>query len=352
MNRIGVGIVGCGNISGIYLKNLTTVFKNVKILGVCDLNEDLAKKASEEYGVAAAKDKEELFANPDIQIILNLTTPQIHFDVCKSALLAGKNVYVEKPVSLTREDGKALVDLAEEKGLLLGCAPDTFMGGGIQTCKKLIEDGWIGKPIAATAFMTCHGHESWHPSPEFYYKAGAGPMFDMGPYYLTAMVHMLGAVESVSGEVRTTFEKRTITSEPKNGTIMDVDVPTHITGLMNFKSGASGVIITSFDVWGANLPFIEIHGTKGSLSVPDPNNFGGTVRIKQSHHGDWHEIPAAFGYTENSRGIGVSNMADCLLGSTSELLPNGKLAYHVLDIMHAFHDAASSGTRSFIQSEV
>lgn len=350
MEKIGVGIVGCGNISGIYLKNLTKTFQNVTVIAVSDLVEERAKKVCEEYGIPNICTTEELLNNSDIRIVLNLTTPKNHYDVCIAALNAGKHVYVEKPLSLTREDGAAINALAKQRGLLVGCAPDTFMGGGIQTCKKLIEDDWIGNPIAATAFMTCHGHESWHPDPEFYYKKGGGPMFDMGPYYITALVELVGKVESVVGETRTTFDQRTIKSEKKYGDIIKVEVPTHIAGLINFKNGALGTIITSFDIWGANLPRIEIHGTKGSISVPDPNSFGGEVKIKLSHHQDWQTVPTAYGFTENSRGIGVSDMAANLLSGTTDHKANGNLAYHVLDIMHAFHESAEQGKRIAIHS--
>jgi predicted dehydrogenase len=348
--KIGVGIVGCGNISGIYLKNLTNLFKNTEVVAVADLLEERAKAAADTYGIKKVLSTDELMGDGDVDIVLNLTTPPHHFDICKAALNAGKHVYVEKPLSLGLEDGEALVKLAEEKGLLLGCAPDTFMGGGIQTVKKLINDGWIGTPVSATAFMMCHGHESWHPDPEFYYKHGGGPMFDMGPYYLTALVHLMGKVKAVSGEARMTFPTRTITSAKKYGTVVDVEVPTHVTGLLTFENGAIGTIITSFDVWGANTVPIEIHGTHGSISVPDPNTFGGPVRVKQAHHTGWHEVPLAFGYAENSRGYGVSDMARCIMEGKDDLLPSGKLALHVLEIMHKIHISAKEGQRAGIKN--
>jgi predicted dehydrogenase len=270
-------------------------------------------------------------------------------EVCLAALNAGKHVYVEKPLAITREDGKKVISLAKEKGLRVGSAPDTFLGGGIQTCCKLIEDGWIGQPVAATAFMTCHGHESWHPDPEFYYEVGGGPMFDMGPYYLTAMIAMMGPVRRVTGSARMTFPQRTITSAPKYGKIIDVEVPTHVAGVLDFKNGAVGTIITSFDIWSAQLPRIEIYGSEGTLSVPDPNTFGGPVFVKRAGAAEWSQIPLTHGFAENSRGIGAADMAFALQSGRPHRA-NGEMAYHVLDIMHAFHDASDSGSHIELES--
>ena len=344
-----VGVIGCGNISGIYFKNMTTMFDNLQVAACCDLDTEKAEAAAKEYGIPNVLTTEQILADPTIDIIVNLTTPQRHYEICKAALEHGKHVYTEKPLSIAKEDGDALVTLAHEKGLLLGGAPDTFLGAGIQTCKKLIEDGWIGKPIAGTAFMVCHGHESWHPAPEFYYKVGGGPMFDMGPYYLTALVNLIGPVKSVVSETAKTFATRTITSEPKRGTRIDVEVPTHITGVLTFENGALVTMITSFDVWGAHLPNLEIYGSEGSLSIPDPNTFGGTVKVKKAIHDDWREIPYTHGHEENSRGYGVSDMARALEeGGVSRA--SGALANHVLEVMHAFMQSAAEGRRISIQS--
>ena len=344
-----VGIIGCGNISSIYLSNGTTIFDNLEIAAVADLVPEKAQAKAEEYGIAKFCSVEELLADPEIDIVLNITIPKAHADVTMAALQAGKHVYVEKPLTITREDGRKVLDLAKEKGLLVGCAPDTFLGGGIQTCCKLIDDGWIGQPVAATAFMTCHGHESWHPDPEFYYETGGGPMFDMGPYYLTALVAMAGPVKRATGSARITFPQRTITSKPKYGKLIDVEVPTHVTGVLDFENGMVATIITSFDVWDAQLPRIEIYGSKGTLSVPDPNSFGGPVYIKRAGASQWSEIPLAYGYADNSRGIGLSDMARSL--QTGQLhRANGEMAYHVLDIMHAIHDASEKGMHIELES--
>jgi len=348
MKKAKVGIIGCGNISGIYFKNLTNLFEITDMVACADLMPERAEAKAEEFGCKAVS-VEDLLADPKIEIVVNLTIPIAHAEVALKAVAAGKSVHNEKPLTITREEGKKLLKNAKAKGVRVGCAPDTFMGGGIQTCVKLINDGWIGEPIGATAFMTCHGHESWHPDPEFYYKAGGGPMFDMGPYYLTALVALMGPVKRVTGSARVTFPERTITSQPKFGTKITVDTPTHIAGVMDFANGAVGTIITSFDVWAANLPRIEIYGTEGSLSVPDPNGFGGPVKVKRASGGDWMEVPLTHGHADNARGIGVADMAYGLR-SGREHRSNGELAYHVLDIMHAFHDASSEGKHIDLKS--
>lgn len=348
MTKIKVGIIGCGNISGIYFQAGRT-FEILDIVACADLIPERAEAKATEFSIPKACSVEELLADPEIQIVVNLTTPETHAEICLRALEAGKSVHVEKPLTIEREDGCKILELAEEKGLLVGSAPDTFLGGGLQTCRKLLDDGWIGEPVGATAFMMCHGHESWHPAPEFYYKVGGGPMFDMGPYYLTALVSLLGPVERVTGATRVTFPERTITSAPKYGTKITVDVPTYVAGIMDFASGAIGTIITTFDVWASQLPSIEVYGTEGSMSVPDPNTFGGPVLVRRKDSGEWREVPLTHGYANNSRGIGVADMAYSLLSGRKHRA-NGEMAYHVLDLMHGFHDASDSGKHYELQS--
>jgi len=348
-DKTKVGIIGCGNISGIYLKNGQETFENIEIAACADLVPERAAAQAEKHKVPCACTVEELLADPDIDIVINLTIPQAHHAVAMQAIEAGKSVHNEKPLTLTREEGKQLLEAAQKQGVRVGCAPDTFLGGGHQTCRKLIDDGWIGEPVAATAFMLCHGHESWHPSPVFYYKTGGGPMFDMGPYYLTALVNMMGPVHRVSGEARTTFAQRTITSQPLYGTVIDVETPTHISSTLEFASGAIGTIITSFDVWSHQLPRIEVYGTEGTLAVPDPNGFGGPVAIRRSGDSEWHTVPLTHGYADNSRGIGVADMAYGLRSGRPHRA-SGALAYHVLDIMHATLDSAREGRHIVLES--
>ena len=331
-----IGIVGCGAISGIYLENLTKMFNNTEIIGACDLIDERAEKAVKDYNLPKKyKDMHELFADDEVDIVLNLTRPYEHFEVNMAAIAAGKHVYAEKPLGATLEEGIKAREAAEKKGVLLGGAPDTFLGAGIQTCRKLIDDGFIGRPVAATAFMVCRGHETWHPDPEFYYKFGGGPMMDMGPYYITALLNLIGGVKTVSGMTRKSFPTRLITSQPHFGTVVDVDVDTHIAGQMAFENGAVGTIIQSFDVYAQNLPIIEIYGTAGTLSVPDPNGFGGPIRLYRPEQGNFMEIPLAFNYKDNSRGLGVSDMAKSI---DTGLAPRAgvELTHHVLEVMTAF----------------
>lgn len=350
MSKLKVGIIGCGNISGIYFKNAKDMFGNYEIAACADLDVERAKAKAEEHGIAKGCSVGELLADPEIAIVINLTIPFAHADVCIQALEAGKHVYVEKPLAVTREDGARMVRLAEEKGLRVGCAPDTFLGGGIQTAVKLIRDGWIGDPIGATGFMLGGGHESWHPAPEFYYQHGGGPMFDMGPYYLTAMVAMLGPIERVTGSARISYPERTITSAPKYGQTIRVEVPTHVAGIMDFKNGAIGTLFTSFDTrGGTTLPRIEIYGSLGTLVVPDPNAFGGAIQYHRAGTTEWATIPLTHGFADNARGIGVADMAQAIIENRPHRA-SGELAYHVLEAMHGFHDASRDGKHYKMQS--
>ncbi|MCR5041612.1 MAG: Gfo/Idh/MocA family oxidoreductase [Clostridia bacterium] len=344
MKKVNVGVVGCGNISGIYLTNLTGMFSSVvNVAAVCDIIPERALDAQKKYGVPKAYfTDDEIMADEEIELIVNITTPDQHCPVNMMALAAGKHAYCEKPLATCRKDGEKQVALAEEKGLLLGGAPDTFLGGGIQTCRKLIDDGWIGDVVALNASMRCRGHESWHPGPEFYYKAGGGPMFDMGPYYLTCMINLAGAVSSVMAYTRISFPQRLITSQPLNGTLIDVDVPTHIAGVMKFASGAIGTLTTSFDVYDDHQALVEVFGSKGSIIVPDPNGFGGPVKLMRADGPGYEEVPVVCPYRDNSRGLGVADMCRALReGRTPRA--NCSQTFHVLDLMCAFHESSDSG---------
>jgi len=347
VDSVKVGVVGCGNISGIYLENMQKM-SPLQVVAVADLDMDRATAVAEKHGLRAITTTEMLEAD-DIELVVNLTVPKAHAPVNDEFLLAGKHIYVEKPYALDRASGMQTLEIAHMKHLRTGAAPDTFLGASHQTCRELIDSGAIGEPIGAQAFMMCHGHESWHPSPEFYYEVGGGPLFDMGPYYLTALVNLLGPVGSVAGMARATFQERQITSQPKFGKVVPVETPTNILGLLRFESGALAQVTMSFDVWHHELPHIEIYGTEGSLSVPDPNGFGGKVRVRGRGESEWHEVPVKRPHAENSRGLGVQDMA---LG-IQENRPHrasGELAYHVLEVMEGILTAAEERCETSIRS--
>ena len=348
MVKVKVGVVGCGVISSTYLKNMTQA-EGLEVAACADMLVDRAQARAAEFGVPWAGTVEDMLADPSIAIVVNLTIPAAHYAVAQAALSAGKSVYNEKPLALTREEGQALVRLAREKGVLLGGAPDTFLGAGLQTCRAVIDAGEIGRPVAATAFMLNHGHESWHPDPAFYYQPGGGPLFDMGPYYLTALVSLLGPVRRVAASAQTTFAERTITSKAKRGETIQVNTPTHIAATLDFAAGAVGTLITSFDVWAHTLPRIEIYGTEGSLSVPDPNNFGGEVKVRRMGESEWRDVPLVEGRTDNARGLGVADMADAW--RTGQMpRAGGDLTFHVLDIMQACLESSASGRHIHLDS--
>ncbi len=349
LRPVKFGVIGCGAISGAYF-DATKLFPMLSIAACADLDLDRAKAAAEKNGCRALS-VDAMLADTEIEIVINLTIPKAHFAVTKEALDAGKHVHLEKPLAVTYEEGAALVKMAAEKNLRLGCAPDTFLGGAHQTCRKLIDDGAIGKIVGAQATMLSRGHETWHPAPEFYYKPGGGPMLDMGPYYLTALVNLLGPIQRLTGCVRTTFPKRTITSQPLNGTVIDVEVPTHYAGVLEFASGAIGQIVQSFDVYGAN-PFspIVIFGTEGTLAVPDPNGFGGSVKLKRGNS-EWEEVELTHGYTGNGRGIGAADIAVAFQTGRAHRT-SGALAAHVLEAMTGFEKSSDSGTHYAMQSKV
>lgn len=345
--KVKVAVVGCGNISGAYFEGCGR-FDILEVAACADLDAARAQAKAEEFGVPRACTVKELLADPEIRIVVNLATPAAHTAVNLEAIAAGKSVYVEKPLAVTRREGRSVLEAARAKGVLVGCAPDTFLGGGGQTCRKLIDEGAIGEPVAAVAFVAGRGHEGWHPAPEFYYKRGGGPMFDMGPYYLTALVNLIGAVKRVAGSVRVTFPERVIGSEPLKGTRIVVETPTHLTGTMDFRSGAIGTLIMSFDVVSHNLPMIEIYGTEGSMSVPNPNTFRGPVKVRRLGQESWTDMPLTHS-EEVGRGIGVADMA-CALVHGRAHRASGELAYHVLDVMQSFEESSTAGRHVEIES--
>lgn len=343
-----IGVIGCGAISNAYFKHLAPYAKYVTVAACADLDLDRARARAAEQGVPKACTVKELLSDPDIDAVLNLTIPAAHATVNMAALKAGKHVYCEKPFSLSYREGLRVLREAQKRNLRIGCAPDTVLGGGIQTCRKLIQDGAIGRPIAAVANMMGHGPENWHPNPGFYYQKGGGPLFDMGPYYLTSLVLLMGPVKSVSALARRSFRERTITNQVAYGKKIKVEVPTHLSGELEFVSGAIVTMTMSFDVWPHHNPIMEIYGTEGSLSCPDPNNFGGDVLLWTTQKQEWTKIPLTHS-DQLGRGVGVADMAFSLQKKRPARL-NGELALHIVEVMEAFHVSSDKGRRIEIES--
>jgi predicted dehydrogenase len=340
--KVRVGVIGTGAISGAYL-GMAKNFPIVEIAACADLDIEAAKKKAAEYQIPRVLSVDELLADNAIDVVLNLTIPKAHVPIAMRAIEAGKHTYAEKPLGIDRGEARKLLDVAKKRKLRIGCAPDTFMGAGIQTARKLIDDGAIGKPVAFTAFMMGRGHESWHPNPQFYYEKGGGPMFDMGPYYLTALLNLLGPVKRISGMSGIQIPDRTITSEPKKGTKIRVETQDHVAGLMEFQSGAIGTIIQSFATRFAefhlpNKQPITIFGVDGTLKVPDPNQFDGPVHIRMAGEDQWREVPHTFvkGY---GRSVGLADMAYAIRSGRSHRC-SAEQAFAVLDLMAGFQDSS------------
>ena len=273
--------------------------------------------------------------------MINLTVPAAHAEIGFAAVAAGKSVYNEKPLTISLDDGRRLLAEAAAAGVRIGGAPDTFLGAGLQTCRQMIDAGAIGDPVAGTAVMMGHGPESWHPDPDFFYQYGAGPLFDMGPYYLTALVSLLGPVRRVTGSARASFPTRTIGSEAKKGQLIQVNVPTHSAAVLDFASGPIVTLVTSFDVWTRETR-IELFGAAGTMTVPDPNTFGGSIGVRLAGETDFTQTVTSGPYAENSRGLGVADMAAGIRENRPHRA-SGELTLHVLEIMHAIHDASAAG---------
>jgi predicted dehydrogenase len=345
MGQLRVGIVGAGNISSIYCENLSK-FASIDLVGISDLDAERAKAQAEKYGIRAFG-VDELIGGNEVDLILNITIPAAHGTVGIQALNAGKHVYNEKPLAITREQAKEMNDLANSKGLRVGCAPDTFLGAGHQKVRQIIESGNIGIPVAVHGYMTSPGVEHWHPNPEFFYKPGAGPMLDMGPYYLTAFVNMFGPIAQLAAFTRTTFAERKISSQPFSGQTIKVETPTTFISTFQFASGVLGQLTTSFDTHSyEGQPNIVVHGTEGTIIVPDPNSFSGwnkenaQIRVRK-HGGDTEEIISDLPFQLNSRGLGILDIAHAVAENRPHRA-SGDLAYHVLDAMLSSIDSGAS----------
>lgn len=340
MEKVGIGIIGCGNISAAYLKAAAR-FGLLDVRGLADIRPETATAVAAQHGFKAMS-MQELLRDDSVEIIVNLTIPAVHVEVGMQALEAGKHVYSEKPLGLTVAHASRLIELGHKRQLRVGCAPDTFLGGGQQTSRALVDSGAIGTVLAGTAFFMCPGHERWHPNPAFYYQPGGGPMLDMGPYYITALVNLIGPVARVSGTTSCYRKQRVIGSEPLKGQMIDVSVATHVAGTLEFANGAVVSIATSFDVPKHGCKPIELHGTLASMQVPDPNRFGGPVMLAAPGQ-DWTDMPLTHAYSDgNFRSIGVADMAHALRSGRPHRA-SGELALHVLEVIEAFQISSDSG---------
>jgi predicted dehydrogenase len=335
-----VGVVGVGAISRAYLKTFDGM-PQVEVTALADLDAGRASAAADALPGARAVPVAELLAAPDVDLVLNLTIPAAHAEVASAALAAGKHVYGEKPLALDVAQARSV--LAGAGDLRVGCAPDTVLGTGTQTARQVIADGRIGTPMAANAVFVSPGHERWHPDPEFYYRPGGGPLFDMGPYYLSALIHLLGPVERVVGASSRSRPTRTIGSGPRAGTEFDVEVDTHVAGVLVHASGAVTTLVTSFDVVASTQPRIEVHGSAGSLSVPDPNGFDGEVRLRTLDGDAWAPVAPSAGYVAASRGAGVADLASAVAEGRPHRA-SADVALHVLDVMQTLLEAAGRRT--------
>lgn len=347
--------MGCGHVSRQYLRGLANT-DSIEVTSCFDLDRAQAMALAEEFEIPKVyEDLSALLVEPEIDIVLNLTPPLAHADISRAALEAGKHVYSEKPLAASREEARQLLTIASDNGVRLACAPDTFLGSGIQTTRKLLDDGWIGEPVGFGAFFLSHGVEHFHPSPDFFYGRSGGPVLDMGPYYLTALVNLLGPVKRVTAMAQTTHAERRITSKERYGETIRVETPTHVSATLEFERGILGTLLATFDVWATRLPFIEIYGGEGTLSAPDPDSWDGTPFIRR--YGDeerrmldlernvsWTPMtssPPSTYQTGGARGIGVEDLAQSLIDDRPHRA-SADMAYHVLDVALSIAESAET----------
>lgn len=326
-----VGIIGVGKISEQYLANLPT-FPGLRLVAVADLNQERAQQVADENGVRALS-VDALIDDPEVDAVLNLTIPAAHVEIGTRALKAGKHVFAEKPLGLDPAEAEGMLDLAEELGLRFGSAPDTVLGTGVQTARQTLDSGVIGEPIAAQVHWAAPGHERWHPAPEFYYQPGGGPLLDMGPYYLTALVHLFGPVVRVSGLATRSDRPRTIESGPRAGTPIPVSIDTYVSALLEHANGVTSTVTVSFETWRTRAPKFEVFGTEGTIAVPDPNMFSDPVEVAVRDE-EWRVVPDSAGCIDTGRGVGLADIADAIEEDRPHRA-SGRLALHVLEVMDA-----------------
>lgn len=331
-STLTVGIIGVGKISEQYLESLPRL-PGLRLMAVADIDADRAQQVAAAQSVRALT-VDELLEDESIDAVINLTLPQTHVEIGMRALAAGKHVFAEKPLGLTPDEAQPMLDLAAAKGLRVGSAPDTVLGTGVQTARDVLDSGVIGDPVAAQVHWSAPGHEAWHPSPLFYYQPGGGPLFDMAPYYLTALVTLFGPIERVSGSSTRSTRERTVASGPLAGTPIPVDVDTHVTALLEHADGVTTTLTVSFEVWATRSPLFEVYGTKGTIAVPDPNRFSDPVEVSTIDDVTFRAVPVSAGYENAGRGYGLADMARAIQTDRPHRA-SGDLAFHVLEAMDA-----------------
>lgn len=327
-----VGVIGVGVISSQYFDSLQKL-PGLRLVAVADVNEARAAEVAAERGVAALS-VDELLASPEVDVVLNLTIPAAHVDVATRALSAGKHVYGEKPLGLAPAEAEPMLALAAERGLRVGSAPDTVLGTGIQTARQTLDEGAVGQPVAAFVHWTSPGHELWHPAPQFYYQQGGGPLFDMAPYYLSALITLFGPVVRVSGVATRSSRERSVMVGARAGSVFPVDVDTHVSAILEHANGVTATMTVSFEVWASRAPLFEVYGTQGTIAVPDPNRFSDPVEVYTASSREWTSVPVAAGYADAGRGYGLADMARAIQTDRPHRA-SGELAFHVLEIMDA-----------------
>ncbi|WP_330268681.1 Gfo/Idh/MocA family oxidoreductase [Streptomyces griseorubiginosus] len=344
-----IGVVGLGVISRAYLDTLVGRAA-VRVTAVADLDASRSAAVAAELPGVRALSVEELLNSPDVDTVLNLTIPAAHAEIALGAVAHGKNVYGEKPLAAELADAQAVLEAAAKASVRVGCAPDTVLGTGIQTARAAVEAGAIGRPLFASAVMVTPGHERWHPQPDFYYAPGGGPLLDMGPYYLSSLVHLLGPVRAVIGASSRLRSERVIGSGPRAGERIPVEVDSHVSGVLEHESGALTTITTSFDGVASTAAPIEVHGEKGTLTVPDPNHFDGEVRLLELGAADWRGLPPSAGYVGGTRGVGLLDFVAADDGRAARA--SGELALHVLETMTALLRSSAEGRRIELSTSV
>jgi predicted dehydrogenase len=334
---VGVAIVGCGTISREYLRNLTA-FPDLRVLFCADIDLERAAKQATVYDVPESGAPAEALAHPDVEIVVNLTIPAVHAEVTSAALAAGKSVWTEKPLTLDTPSGRRLLAEADQAGLLLGCAPDTVLGAGLQSARRLMAEGLIGVPTTALTIMQSPGPELWHPDPEFLFQPGAGPVFDIGPYYLSWLATIFGPAERVAAASRRSRDTRVIAKGPRAGTEFRVEVPTHYSGVIEYAGGPAATFVFSFESPLPRHGFMEVTGTEATMVLPDPNRFDGEIKIRAIGADDWEVRPVSG--ASDGRGLGVLDMARVLRNGGLLRAP-GELGLHVLETMEAIDQSAA-----------